>query len=308
MGRPLRFLPRPYTTFEITCRCIQGRLLLRPSDSLNDLVLGVLGRALARYPQVLLHLFVVASNHLHLLLTVPDANTLSHFMCFVNSNIAREAGRLHRWREKFWGHRYHAIAVLDDRALLERVRYILSHGCKEDLVRRPGDWPGAQCVEALTQGKKLFGTWRDRTSECRARQAGRKLADGEAKIRYEVALSPLPCWEGLDQAERQRRAAELVSEIECEHEMRRAGKGVLGRGEVLRQDPHGLPVEVKRSRAPLCHSSEPELRENFRRAYRAFREAFGHAARLLRKKRKLVPFPDHSFPPSLGYWAPAPTG
>jgi hypothetical protein len=32
MGRPLRHMPHAGTTFEITCRCIQGRMLLRPSE------------------------------------------------------------------------------------------------------------------------------------------------------------------------------------------------------------------------------------------------------------------------------------
>ena len=269
------------------------------------LVLGVLGRALSRHPAVRLHLFVVASNHLHLLLTVPDAKVLSRFMCFVNSNIAREAGRLHRWREKFWGRRYTAIAVLDERAMLERARYILSHGCKEDLVRRPADWPGVGCTEALLRGTALVGTWYDRTREYRARRAGKKVGEQSSAVRYQVPLAPLPCWEGLNEVQVRRRAGELLSEIEREHYQRRAGRGVLGRRRVLEQDPHGLPGEVKKSRAPLCHGSEPQLRESFRLAYRAFREAFGRAARLLRTKRRLVPFPEHSFPPSVGYWEPA---
>lgn len=305
MGRPLRFLPQPDTTFEVTTRCVQGRLLLRPSAELNDRVLGVLGRALSRYPAVKLHLVTVASNHVHLLLTVPDADALSRFMCFVNSNIAREAGRLHRWREKFWGRRFRAIAVLDERALLERARYILSHGCKEDLVERPADWPGVGCAEALSRGVKLRGTWYDRTKEYRSRRARKRSSCDSFATGYEVALAPLPCWEGLSEAERRRRASELIAEIERDERQRRGRGGVLGRRGVLRQDPHAIPREVKRGRAPACHSSEPELRQNFVRAYRAFVETFRRAARQLRKKRKLVPFPEHSFPPSVGYWSPA---
>lgn len=305
MGRPLRFLPQPNTTFEVTTRCVQGRLLLRPSQELNDLVLGVLGRALSRYPSVRLHLVTVASNHMHLLLTVPDADALSRFMCFVNSNIAREAGRLHRWREKFWGRRFRAIAVLDDAALLDRARYLLSHGCKEDLVERPADWPGVGCVKALCQGAALRGTWYDRTKEHRRRRASPKSSGESFSTVYQVALAPLPCWEGLEEAERRRRATELLSEIEREQRQRRGGGRVLGRRGVLRQDPHGVPAEVKRGRAPACHSSEPQLRKSFVHSYRAFVEAFRHAARKLRRMRKLVPFPDHCFPPSVGYWSPA---
>jgi hypothetical protein len=45
MSRHLRFVPDGGALVEVTCRTIQGRLLLRPSQQLNDIVLGILGRA-----------------------------------------------------------------------------------------------------------------------------------------------------------------------------------------------------------------------------------------------------------------------
>ncbi|MBW1808479.1 MAG: hypothetical protein JRJ19_11935 [Deltaproteobacteria bacterium] len=63
MARKLRYMKEENTTFEITCRTIQGRLLLKPSAQLNKIILGILGKALTLYP-VLLHLFVVVSNHI----------------------------------------------------------------------------------------------------------------------------------------------------------------------------------------------------------------------------------------------------
>jgi hypothetical protein len=44
MPRPLRFIPE-HSLVEITTRTLQGRLLLKPSPELNDLVLGVIGKA-----------------------------------------------------------------------------------------------------------------------------------------------------------------------------------------------------------------------------------------------------------------------
>ena len=178
MGRPLRHLPYPNTTFEITTRTIHGRLLLRPSKELNEIVLGIIGRALAMFP-IQLHAFSIASNHVHLLLTTTDVFTLSAFMCFVNGNLAKEAGRLQGWREKFWGRRYRAIPILDDRSLVSRLRYALAHGCKEGLVLRPEDWPGANCVRALTRGEKLRGTWFDRTREYLAKRRQQKFSKRE---------------------------------------------------------------------------------------------------------------------------------
>jgi hypothetical protein len=126
-------MKKPNTTFEVTSRAIQGRLLLRPSKELNQIVLGILGRFLERYPGILLHLVTVASNHIHMLLTAPCVELLADFMRDVNSSLAREAGRLHRWKEKFWGRRYTMIAVEDgdEAEMLKRAVYILSHGCKD---------------------------------------------------------------------------------------------------------------------------------------------------------------------------------
>lgn len=304
MGRRLRYLPHPLTTFEITIRCVQGRLLLRPSKKLNEIVLGIIGRAQERWPEVQLHLLVVASNHMHLLLSVPDSKSLSGFMCFVNSNLAREAGRLHGWREKFWGRRYTAVAVLDEGALEGRVRYILSHGCKEDLVRTPKAWPGVQCVGALCRGERLRGVWYDRTRQCRARSSGRVLSDEEVAVEYEVRLTPPTGWSEWSAGRRRRKVQQLVREVAAEHEARRRRqqKGVLGARRVLEQHPHAVPVTVKRTRAPLCHCSRPELLEEYRRGYREFCLAFREAAGRLRQEKRLVAFPEHSFPPSVGYW------
>ena len=48
-------------------------------------------------------------------------------MCFVKSNLAREAGRIVDWKEKYWGRRYRAIEISDEEAAwVERLRYMLS--------------------------------------------------------------------------------------------------------------------------------------------------------------------------------------
>jgi REP element-mobilizing transposase RayT len=143
---------------------LQARFLLKPSPQFNALILGIIGRALSLY-NVRTYLLVVVSNHVHFLLSARDISELSRFMNHINGNIAREAGRLYSWREKFWSRRFSAIPVLDDESLLARARYILSHGCKEGLVASPSDWPGINCVQSLTSGKPLSGRWHSRTKE-----------------------------------------------------------------------------------------------------------------------------------------------
>jgi REP element-mobilizing transposase RayT len=116
MGRRIRYLPPEGSGLvEVTCRTIQGRFLLTPSNELNEIILGALGRAQELYP-VGICTFAFASNHFHLLLRVESTHRLALFMGHFNSNLAREAGRLIHWREKFWGRRYQAIPVSEEEA------------------------------------------------------------------------------------------------------------------------------------------------------------------------------------------------
>jgi hypothetical protein len=162
MARPLRFVPAN-ALVEITTRTIQGRLLLRPSPELTDIILGVIGKAQGLYGMAI-HAFVLVSTHSHFLLSPSSAGQLAKFMQFVNANIAKEAGRLHLWRDRLWSRRYRSIVVADEKAAHARLRYILAHGAKEGLVGKSGEWPGPNCIAALTTGELLRGTWFDRSA------------------------------------------------------------------------------------------------------------------------------------------------
>ncbi|MGB6336531.1 MAG: transposase, partial [Thermoanaerobaculia bacterium] len=121
----------------------------------REIVIGTLSRAQRLYP-VDIHAFVFMSNHYHLLLSVPDAQTLARFMGYVNSKLAREIGRLTGWRDKIWSRRYQAVVVSEEEfAQVGRLRYVLAHGVKEGLVDHPADWPGANTVTALLEGRSL---------------------------------------------------------------------------------------------------------------------------------------------------------
>jgi hypothetical protein len=306
MSRPLRYMPMENTVLEVTTRTIQGRLLLRPTAELNQIILGILGRALALYP-ITLYLVVVASNHVHFILSACNCQLLAKFMCYFNSNLAREAGRLYHWREKIWGRRYRSIPILDDATLVQRVRYLLSHGCKEGLVLRPGDWPGVNCVEALVQGKKLSGVWYDRTREYEARRAGRDSQPGEFASRYEVSLTPLPMLEDKSREEQMEWYRQLVEDIERKTRERlgREGRRVMGAKVVLGQRPHGRPAEVKRSPAPLCHCDSMERWIAFRDQYRWFVSLYREASRRLRSGDLKVRFPANCFRPALAFNGPS---
>jgi len=140
---------------EVTCRTVQGRFLLSPSTELNEIILGVLGRAQRLYPVGLCG-YVFLSNHYHLLLEVTDAQELSSFMGYLNSNLAREVARRTGWTDKIWARRYQAIPVSEEgTAQVARLAYVLAHGTKERLVGKPEEWPGVHCVRPLLAGEAV---------------------------------------------------------------------------------------------------------------------------------------------------------
>jgi hypothetical protein len=60
MARPLRFVP-PHSMVEVTTRTMQGRLLLRPSPELTEIILGIIGKAQDMYGMAI-HAFVSRST------------------------------------------------------------------------------------------------------------------------------------------------------------------------------------------------------------------------------------------------------
>lgn len=310
MARKLRFIPEGGTVVEVTCRTVQGRYLLRPSDALRSIIVGVLARAQGLYP-VEIHAFVFLSNHYHLLLSVESALQLARFMNYVNSNLAREAGRLHGWKEKFWGRRYQAIVVSQEEAAqIDRLRYILSHGCKEGLVARPQEWPGAQCVKALVEGRPLRGLWFDRTREYEAKIRGEAFHRLEYSTTETIHLGPIPCWRHLSKIAVRGRIRELVSQIEIETASRHAREGTQPQGTkgILARDPHHRPLKLKESRAPASHAATKAARRELAEAFGWFLSAYREAAVRLRQGDLQAGFPEGSFPPPRPFvaWMPDP--
>jgi REP element-mobilizing transposase RayT len=301
VSRPLRFIPEGCLV-EVTCRTLHGRFLLRPSRDLNEIAVGILARA-ARLYEVRVVAFVVLSNHAHFLLVPRDAGELASFMGYVNGNLAREAGRLHGWRERLWGRRYTAIVVSDEEeAQVERLRYLLAQGCKEGLVRSPRDWPGASSTEALLIGGPLAGLWLDRTAEYEARRRGERPTKYEYADVQSFELASLPVWQSLAAEEARRRVQELVRAIERETRaaLEASGRVPLGARRILALDPHAGPSSFQRSPAPRFHAASWPARKSLEVAYHLFRRAFRQAAEALRRGLRAV-FPPGCFAPRLGF-------
>ncbi|HEX6901134.1 MAG TPA: hypothetical protein VF789_15525 [Thermoanaerobaculia bacterium] len=303
MARKLRYIPEGGALVEVTCRTLHGRLLLRPSPELNEIFGGVLGRAQRLYPFWLMS-YVCLSNHYHLLAWVKDARRLAKFVGYFNSKLAREVSRLTGWSGKIWERRYEAIVISEEEgAQVDRLRYHLSHGAKEDLVEAPEDWPGIHCVRELLGGEPLTGYWFSRTQEYAARRRGEEYDRYQYATLETVTLSPLPCWEHLPKEEYQKRVERLVSSIkeETAARRRRTGAKPLGREAILAQHPYSRPKKVKRSPAPRFHAATPDRYWELYRGYAWFVGEYRRAAEKLKAGDPGPPFPRGSFPPALPF-------
>jgi REP element-mobilizing transposase RayT len=303
--RRLRFIPEGGALVEVTCRTIHSRFLLRPDPAVNDIVVGVLGRAQQKYP-IRICSYVFASNHFHLILDVDDALQLARFMRYVNSNLARKIGRLVNWRDKIWARRYQAIVIsAEETAQVERLKYVLAHGVKEGLVEKITHWPGVHCAQALITGETVQGYWYDETQAYAARRRGEDFDRMRFATLETLTLSPLPCWKHLSEEKRRKLIADLIAEIEAEAAVhrQRTGSQVLGASAVRGQHPFDRPKKSKKSPAPWFHAASKAVRQELYEAYGWFVAAFREAAEKLRTGNRMVSFPTGSFPPALPFVA-----
>jgi len=266
MGRRLRWGLGGHLV-EVTMRTIQGRFLLRPSSRANSLIKGVLGRA-----QRLHGLKVVAgvflSNHYHLLVIPESEKQLADFMRFVNTNLSKELGRLHDWPGPLFVRRYQAIPVSEEpEAQVARLRYLLEHGVKENLVPSPVEWPGVNCVAELERGRsELHGVWVDRTAIWKAHQRGETLPRNERTSRETLVLSPLPVWNDWSPLPKMEAIKKIVADVtqRAAERHRAAGTKPLGVRGVESQHPHARPQ--RKGSGPFRRGTRSRLKQGPTRA------------------------------------------
>jgi REP element-mobilizing transposase RayT len=296
MAYPVRHFD-PQTIFFITSRTIQSRFLMAPSGKTNELIGGILARAV-RQCQVELFAYVFTSNHFHAMVRAPSAIAMSQFMQRLQSNIAVKVGRFVGWRGRFFARRYSAEAIVDEGAQVERLAYILKHGVKEGLVARCQEWPGLSCTQALLEGGRASThSWRNWTRRWKMEVGQHLNVDrftAECPSEMEVLeLTPLPCWATLPPRKRSRLVAQLVAEIDAAA----PNPTAQGTRHITQQDPRGAPIKTTHSPRPKAHASTKRLWLEAVRRYKHFISAFRQASREWLSGAFDVEFPPHSFRP-----------
>jgi hypothetical protein len=290
---------------EVTFRTHQQEYLLRPDDGVNEILLGCFGRALARYPSVNPCVLNALSNH-GSFLALPDS--VHEFSSFMRDFLSTAAVRLNGHRARsgtFWERRYRLIPVIDEQALENRFRYILTQGTKENLLWSARDWPGVTSIDALLGGAPLVGRWRDGSTETELRkQRRRKLQRASARgkrlelppvpevwIDYPIELTPLPHWARLSSEERQRRVAAILDDDDVLTRERhaRCGTRPLGVAGVLATSPFDRPDCPAKSPAPACHASTEAGRRAFRKLSKLYAASHREARELLQQRLEEMP-------------------
>jgi putative transposase len=83
--------------------------------------------------------YVVMPEHVHLLVSEPEAPGLARALQSLKQSIARRLAL--RAAEPFWQERYYDFNVWSERKFVEKLRYIHRNPVTRGLVARPEDWP-----------------------------------------------------------------------------------------------------------------------------------------------------------------------
>jgi hypothetical protein len=185
---------------------------------------------------------------------------------------------------------------------MSRLRYILSQGCKEGIVAEPQHWRGAHCVRELLDGiTTLHGEWVDRTAMYRAVRQLQPSAMAEFTLSEVLELSPLPCFDGVDDIKRREWIRSCIEEIVAQARLEQRTRGAARRtvrGAAERDVD--TAQSLKRSPAPWFHVSSAAAGFELRVLYAEFVALFRDAADRL-KRGVSATFPAGSFPPAMPY-------
>jgi len=300
MSVPRRVIPG--ATYLVTRRCSERRFFLRPGLEVNAVIRYCLALAAARH-DIMLHAYVVLSNHYHFILTDPRG-VLPLFEHDFDLLVARALNARYGHFEAFWASGTYSAVVLTDRdAILEKIAYTLANPVSAGLVSRSEVWPGlisrvsdiGAPPAAIPRPPHFF------------RQ------DGGAVLPVEVGLALVvpPGFEGLPLDEVRALVAARLAAHEERARREREGRPFLGRRGVLQQRVADRPGD---------HEPHFELnprvagRDKWKRIealgrMRTFVAAYRHAWMQFKAGLRAVVFPAGTWKlrRELGVWCEAPS-
>ena len=320
MTLPRRVLP---STFLITRRCAERKLLLRPDDELNGAFLYCVLAAAERF-DVEVHGLVALSNHVHWCVTTKKAN-LPRFLHLVHMNMARLVNTHRRRRDAVWSsvEKTSVVPLPDANSVLEKLVYVAVNPVAAGLVPTPDAWPGLRTLpadvgETLVADRPGFyfrsaadaaaELGSDGVGEAQARRRRHVRGTPVQPPRVELTLTRPPQFADMTDAEFRALFSARVDEAVAAHQAARraARRAFAGAATILAQDPESIPggpsvPEYKLS--PTVATRDPALRRALLAQNRAFRLAYRTARLAFRAGDRNVRFPEHTYGPCVFYGA-----
>jgi putative transposase len=278
MAQPRQVLPGEF--HQITRRCAQRQLLLRPDDGTNNAYTYCLGEAAERF-EITVIVTMAEANHHHT--TIFDRyGRYPAFMEHFHKMLARSQNVLRGRTENFWAAVQPCVTRLLDRdTVIAQIVYAAANPVKDGLVERAHHWPGVNGYRNLISGRPL----RARRPRHFFRSSGTMPETVELHMTIPPELGP------AEQVIAEVRAGVEEVERRAAEERRRTGARVLGRRRVLEQSWKDAPASTE-PRTTLRPRFAGRTLERIAALlqYKAFLAAYREARRLwLAGKRAAFP-------------------
>jgi REP element-mobilizing transposase RayT len=272
----------------VTRRTLRRHHLFRPDPTIRQLYLYALGVCAKQYG-ILVHTVTLMSTHEHLVVTDPDRR-LPDFLRDLHRLVSLGAKVIRKWEGAIWDHeKTSVVRLLTERAMIEKLAYVMANPVKAGLVAHARDWPGVT-VLPHELGRRTLVIERPSVF---FRADNPKWPDiVELTLTLPPALAEAYPGEQLreavnDELERQEREARA--------EVKARGWRILGPARVRRLSPYrrATSFELLRDRNPTFAVGRGQRKVFFAAVaeLRAFRRAYRQALEQWRAGLRSVVFP-----------------
>ncbi len=299
MGRPLRYQKADAIYF-VTNRTRDQQYLFKPCKEVNQIILGLLAKLADKY-DIEIFAFVIMSNHFHMLVR-SQGRVLHRFMGEFQQQLTIKLQKLWGYTGSSYERRFTATEILDDQALLDKLRYTICNPCESNLVRHPKQWPGLTSWTIHETKKPMVGKVvnRKRYWAIKRTKAGKEMSETQllekATEEYELEMAKLPMFEDLDEEAYHQQVLDLCEDYARELDDKRIVPCV-GRKDILAQKWYDSPNNPKKAPRPICHTTSAEKRKEYFEELWEVTDRYKQAVGKFRKGKTQVQFPEGTIPP-----------
>lgn len=307
-------------TYFITFRAESG-LPLPTTPLIERILKGIICKSQQMY-ECNVVAFKFMANHVHMIITVTNPETVDDFICYIKRESAHAINRLlGRRKRTVWCAGYDSPIVLDLEKLIDRIAYIYTNCSESDIADSIDDYAGFSSWQMFLSGEYTIREKR----LCRASipfiGTGSMSIARQARIIEELeesafesntfTLSPYAFMNSFEMEESEAELKDIIiAEVRRrEEEFRRIRRKPLRQR--IRLMTAGIYLDyspVKFGKRMICHSSSKELRVRYISWYKNLCEEASYLYRMFREKACELVMPPGMFLPggtlSSNVWFP----